>query len=216
MDLMTKIKGFFYYCSFSRYVRRWKVWKWAADYFPVTLIKTADLDPKRKYILGNHPHGVLCFGFYLAVVTDALNWDRTFHNIKRRIATLKLIFWLPLLRDVALASGAISASKESFNHVLSDQEGGNLIAVIVGGAQEALFENVNDITIILKKRQGFIRLALQNGADLVPSFSFGEHKVYKIVSNPEGSFLRGFQEWFKKWVTFSPVIFNGRGLFQYT
>ena len=34
---------------------------------------------------------------------------------------------------------------------------------------------------LLRNRRGFIRLALQCGASLVPTFSFGEKRLYNLV-----------------------------------
>ncbi|XP_075941115.1 2-acylglycerol O-acyltransferase 2-B isoform X4 [Anarhichas minor] len=42
----------------SQWVRSWGIWEFFRDYFPLTLIKTVDLDPKKNYIFGFHPHGV--------------------------------------------------------------------------------------------------------------------------------------------------------------
>ena len=33
--------------------------KWFVDYFPIKLIKTADFDPEKNYLIGYHPHGVI-------------------------------------------------------------------------------------------------------------------------------------------------------------
>ena len=43
-------------------LRSWRVWKLNAAYYPVTLVKTADLDPKKNHLVSCHPHGILCFG----------------------------------------------------------------------------------------------------------------------------------------------------------
>jgi 2-acylglycerol O-acyltransferase 2 len=67
--------------------------------------------------------------------------------------------------------------------------------------------------LILKKRLGFIKLALQQGASLVPVFSFGETDIWDQVPNPVGSALRNFQEWFEKLTKFAPPILRGRGMF---
>jgi 2-acylglycerol O-acyltransferase 2 len=53
-------------------------------------------------------------------------------------------------------------------------------------------------------------------ASLVPVFSFGETDLYDQVDNPEGSLLRKFQERFRKIIGIAPVIFMGRGMFQYS
>merc|ERR1712098_532704 len=64
-------------------------------------------------------------------------------------------------------------------------------------------------------RKGFVKLALQTGVDIIPSFGFGEQHIFKMLNGPEGSRMRRFQEWVKRKLTFSPVIFTGRGVFQY-
>lgn len=35
--------------------------------------------------------------------------------------------------------------------------------------------------LVLKKRLGFVKLAMRHGAELVPSFVFGEKFLYKYV-----------------------------------
>jgi hypothetical protein len=45
------------------WVRRAKWWHYLRDYFPVQLIKTAELNPDRNYIFGYHPHGILRYAF---------------------------------------------------------------------------------------------------------------------------------------------------------
>ncbi|KAM9827858.1 LOW QUALITY PROTEIN: 2-acylglycerol O-acyltransferase 1 [Neosynchiropus ocellatus] len=41
----------------SHWVRSWSVWEYFREYFPITLVKTVDLDLKKNYIFGFHPHG---------------------------------------------------------------------------------------------------------------------------------------------------------------
>uniref|UniRef100_A0A915D392 diacylglycerol O-acyltransferase n=1 Tax=Ditylenchus dipsaci TaxID=166011 RepID=A0A915D392_9BILA len=65
-------------------------------------------------------------------------------------------------------------------------------------------------------RKGFVRLAIKNGASLVPVYHFGETAVYRQISNEKGSRLRKFQSAFKKRLGFTPPIFMGRGLFNYS
>ena len=49
----------YYFCIWTR---SWRLWKLNAAYYPVTLVKTADLDPKKNHLVCCHPHGILCFG----------------------------------------------------------------------------------------------------------------------------------------------------------
>lgn len=88
--------------------------------------------------------------------------------------------------------------------------------VVVGGAQESLQGDENVIELTLKRRKGFVKLAMESEADLIPAFGFGEQKIYNLTTSPKGSKLRKFQEWVKKNMSFSPVLFSGRGVFQYS
>ena len=50
--------------------------------------------------------------------------------------------------------------------------------IVVGGAEEALDAHPGHHILTLKKRKGFIKMALQTGADLVPCYSFGENDLF--------------------------------------
>ena len=51
---------------------------------------------------------------------------------------------------------------------------------------------------------------------LVPVFGFGENDLYHQVANPVGSRLRRLQTLMTKVLTFSPPLFHGRGVLNYT
>ena len=54
------------------------------------------------------------------------------------------------------------------------------MVLIPGGASEASYcGDHKEIKLVLKRRRGFIKMALENGVDLVPSFSFGETDIYQ-------------------------------------
>ena len=90
-----------------------------------------------------------------------------------------------------------------------------MTSLVVGGAQEALQADTEVVELTLANRKGFIKLAMETGSDLLPCFAFGENQIYNMVS-PKGSKLRKFQEFMKKLTTISPVVFSGRGIFQYS
>lgn len=84
----------------------------------------------------------------------------------------------------------------------------------VGGAAEAYYCKPGEYKLVLKKRKGFIKLALQMGSPLVPVISFGETDIFDQVQGAEDSNLRKFQELFRKVTSLAPVIPKGRGFFQ--
>lgn len=69
--------------------RRLKSWEYFRDYFSAKLIRTKRLDPKRNYILGYHPHGIMCAGAWVNFATEATGFSNLFPGIKSHLLTLK-------------------------------------------------------------------------------------------------------------------------------
>ncbi|NXK67662.1 MOGT2 acyltransferase, partial [Sylvietta virens] len=197
-------------------LRKCIVWRYMRDYFPITLMKTAELDPRRNYLVGFHPHGVLAAGAFLNFCTEASGFSTLFPGITPHLMMLTLWFRIPFFRDYAMSGGLISSDKESASYVLQKPEGGNLLAIIVGGAQEALDARPGSFALLLKNRKGFVRLAIQHGTPLVPAFSFGENDLFDQVRNPKGSWLRRIQHCLQQIMGISLPLFHARGIFQYS
>ncbi|XP_045920579.1 2-acylglycerol O-acyltransferase 1 isoform X3 [Micropterus dolomieu] len=152
----------------SQWVRTWRVWDYFRDYFPLKLVKTVDLDPKKNYIFGFHPHGL------------------------------------------------VSSSKASLSYLVSRPEGGNVAVIAVGGAPESLDARPGALTLQVRNRKGFIKLALKHGAQLVPVFSFGENELFDQMENPTGSPLRTLQNRLQSIMGVAMPLFHARGVFQYS
>jgi len=197
------------------YIRNLSLWKYYCQYFPIRLIKTVDLDPAQNYIFGSHPHGLLASGCFGGLGTNGANADSIFKGFKIHLHTLAMNFWFPATRELILSLGMQSASKKSITKSITKKEGGNISVIVVGGAAESMYTSTDQISIVLEKRKGFVKLALQHGAQLVPTFSFGEAHIYNILPQPEGSLIRNLQEKVRHVVGFAPVLFFGRGMFQY-
>ncbi|XP_056681901.1 2-acylglycerol O-acyltransferase 2-like [Monodelphis domestica] len=197
-------------------IKRWCVWKYLADYFPVSLIKTVDLDPTQNYIAGFHPHGVLATGAFTNFCTEATGFSSVFPGIRPHLMMLTLWFRIPFFRDYIMSGGLVTSEKECVSYLLSKKGGGTLLVIIVGGAQEALDAWLGSYTLLLRNRKGFVKLALLHGASLLPIFSFGENELFDQMDNPSGSWLRWIQEKLQKVMGISLPVFHGRGLFQYS
>ena len=94
------------------------LYRYFADYFPIKLVKTVDLDPDKTYLFGSHPHGILCFGAFMAFATDALDFPRLFPGIRPRLLTLKHFHYLPGIKEMLLSNGCCAASRESIETLL--------------------------------------------------------------------------------------------------
>lgn len=115
-----------------------------------------------------------------------------------------------------MCAGLVVASKKSVSHVLSNEKGGNVAVIVIGGAEESLDAHPGSLTLNILKRKGFIKMALKHGAQLVPVFSFGENELFKQISNPKGLWLRTLQDKLQKIMGFAMPLFHGRGIFQYS
>ncbi|XP_069950298.1 2-acylglycerol O-acyltransferase 1 isoform X3 [Cherax quadricarinatus] len=192
------------------------LWKHYRDFFPIHLIKTAELDPSKNYIMGYHPHGILSAGAFCHFATEGTNFSKNFPGFTPHLLTLEGHFFLPFYREFFMASGAVSATRESMDYLLGQEGSGRALCLVVGGAKESLDCHPGTVVLHLNKRKGFCKMALRHGASLVPMFSFGENEIYDQITNPEGSLLRRFQNSLQKVIGLAPCMFIGRGVFQYS
>ncbi|KAM4768256.1 diacylglycerol O-acyltransferase 2-like [Cyanocitta cristata] len=193
-------------------LRRWTVWKHFRDYFPVKLVKTHDLSPSHNYIIGSHPHGILCVGAFCNFITGSTGFEELFPGIRSFLTTLAGNFRLPVFREYLMSGGLCPVTRRAIGYLLSQKGTGNAVAIVIGGAAESLSCRPGVTTLILKNRKGFVRMALRHGAFLVPSFSFGENDLFRQVVFEEGSWMRSIQRRFQKMMGFAPCLFYGRGL----
>ena len=190
------------------------IWRYLRDYFPVSLVKEAELDPSKNYVFGYHPHGIISVGLWVNFCTEANDFSGKFPGIRLHPLTLSGNLRVPFWRELLLSNGICSVSRKTCDYLLRSGQGTSIV-LVPGGAREALdaHPGTNDLT--LKRRRGFIKVALQNGADLVPVFSFGENDIFKQANNGDGTMLRKWQHIFLKYVGVAPCLPFGRGIFNY-
>uniref|UniRef100_A0A667HNN9 Acyltransferase n=1 Tax=Lynx canadensis TaxID=61383 RepID=A0A667HNN9_LYNCA len=196
------------------FVKTWSMWKELRDYFPVKLVKTAELPPDRNYVIGGHPHGIMSAGIFTNFNTEMNDFSKHFPGIRLTLAGLSFIFYFPIYRDYTSSFGICSVNRRSLDFILSQPQPGQAVVIIIGGAQEALYAIPGRHHLILRNRKGFVRLALRHGASLVPVYSFGENDIFHLKAFAPGSWQYLCQVAFKKLTGYSPCIFWGRGLFS--
>ncbi|KAG7496343.1 2-acylglycerol O-acyltransferase 2-A-like [Solea senegalensis] len=200
----------------SQWIRSWTIWDYFRDYFPITLVKTVDLDPKKNYIFGFHPHGVLVAGAFANFCTESTGFSCLFPGLRSHLLMLPFWFRVPLFRDYIMCGGLVSSAKSSLSYLVSCPEGGQVAVIAVGGAPEALDARPGALKLQIKNRKGFIKLALKHGAQLVPVFSFGENELFDQMENPAGSSLRTLQNRLQSIMGVALPLFHARGVFQYS
>ncbi|EMC91065.1 hypothetical protein BAUCODRAFT_39186 [Baudoinia panamericana UAMH 10762] len=202
------------------YLRRSRIWSLFASYFPARLHRSQELEPGRKYIFGYHPHGIISHGAFAAFATEALGFSQLFPGITNTLLTLDSNFRVPLYREYALGMGLASVSRESCENILArggpNGEGmGRAITIVVGGARESLDAKPYTLRLVLKRRKGFVKLAIRTGADLVPVLAFGENDIYDQFDASSHPHVHRAQLFVKKMMGFTIPLFHARGVFNY-
>ncbi|ETO20924.1 hypothetical protein RFI_16277 [Reticulomyxa filosa] len=165
------------------------------------------LDPNRKYIILLHPHGIISVGGILHfMASDA------FPELDYRIVTISFNFFVPLVRELFLMIGLADASQGTIRSLLQRNISVSFlfVAIVVGGAQEALDARPKTNELTLATRVGFAQVALEEGTDIIPVFTFGENDLFDpLFSTSQGSWLRTLNEnLFKRILTFVVPLIN--------
>nr|AID16200.1 diacylglycerol acyltransferase type 2 [Ettlia oleoabundans] len=158
----------------------------AYEYFPVKVVWEGEGDDydNGPFVIGYEPHSVLPQGIciFCQYATDAV--PRGLANT--RILVSSAGFWAPIMRHLWWWLGCRPVSRNCFQALLKK---GRSVAVCPGGIKECMYmeRESGRECIYLRKRHGFVRLALQAGAPLVPVFAFGQTDLY--------SYCRLFFDW---------------------
>lgn len=182
--------------------------------------KWQTVDQNGSFLFVIHPHGVLGQGVWNSFSSESIGFHHLFPFMGFRVATLNLNFYLPLFRDFLLMQGFVSAGKESLLSYLGSkcpsrtwemEEGKTArgLGLVVGGAEESFLSDPGRNSLVLRKRKGFVRYALQSGAYLVPVYCFKQNYIYKQLKNP---LLQKLQRFLKRYLSFAPILFAGRFL----
>jgi 1-acyl-sn-glycerol-3-phosphate acyltransferase len=149
-------------------------------------VQSMEIKNKEGFLPGSivcaHPHGALPLGFAANLLTMLAGEREIVSNT--RFAVASFAFWIPGIREFYHALGCIDASRFSLKRSLDK---GHTVIVCPGGAAEALYTDPAEDVALLSGRTGFIRLAFEHGASVVPAYTFGEAEIWEIVKAPPGS-----------------------------
>mmetsp|Transcript_30013 Transcript_30013/g.94650 ORF Transcript_30013/g.94650 Transcript_30013/m.94650 type:complete len:236 (-) Transcript_30013:4-711(-) len=147
------------------------------DVRPVLLESPERLASCEQYILAVHPHGVLSLGHYLTIVGYDAALEKVLPQAKRSALSAGVLFKIPGVREQCLWSGCVDAGRATASRCLAN---GLSLSVVPGGEREQLLAQRGPTErLVLRRRQGFIRLALTHGVPVVPVYCFGEAQLYR-------------------------------------
>jgi hypothetical protein len=176
-----------------------------SSYFGFSLVGDAPLQPGQKYIFCVAPHGIHGLGTGAFMHHGSCFYER-YPFLRGRMVGLvaTVLFKIPGVREVFLWSGCRDASRHVAERALRED---NSLFIIIGGEAESLLSRRGHDEIVAagKGRQGFVRLALANGAQLVPFYMY--HNVDTYYTSH--AFWR-LRKWLsKRWQVCLP-LFAGR------
>ncbi|KAL4448933.1 hypothetical protein ABPG77_007650 [Micractinium sp. CCAP 211/92] len=155
-------------------------------WFPISVVfedEAAFQGPAGPFLIGYEPHSVLPLGMCV-FLPAARRMPASLTNTI--VAATSTVFLAPGMRHMAHWMGCRPASREVLRRALA---GGSNVALTPGGVQECFYMSTEpeQEVAFLRSRTGFVRLAIEAGAPIVPVFAFGQTPHYR--------FWRPFIDW---------------------
>jgi 1-acyl-sn-glycerol-3-phosphate acyltransferase len=127
-------------------------------------------------------------------------------------------FAIPIWRDLLQSLGAFDGNRENCAAML---RAGEMLLIFPGGGREVMKRKGEFYKLLWKERIGFVRLAIETGASIVPFASVGVEHMFEVVGDaddllrsPVGDLLRATgitrRSWFRKGELIPPIT-RGRG-----
>ena len=189
------------------------------EYFPIRVcrdvrwLQNGDREKRhrRRLIFGFHPHGIYAFGLFTLVFRRSSGFDNIFPSLRAErgnrkgllVGVASALLHVPVVHLMFSYLGFIPASRRTMKNACSSDHD---VALIPGGIKEMFTSDSADSDIVyIKRRRGFVRLAISSGRDLVPVFSFGESRTFTSVKA-----FRSIREAVSRRFRVSLQLFHGR------
>eukprot|EP01025_Chloroclados_australasicus_P064469 TRINITY_DN8620_c0_g2_i2.p1 TRINITY_DN8620_c0_g2~~TRINITY_DN8620_c0_g2_i2.p1 ORF type:complete len:353 (-),score=32.87 TRINITY_DN8620_c0_g2_i2:382-1338(-) len=175
-------------------------------YFPITVVveDQAAFKAEDTYLVGMEPHSVMpvaipsVFNDDSAVVPEGL---KPIHGLATSV-----IFWTPIVKHLWWWLGIRPAEKNVMKKYLNN---GVSLCIVPGGVRELLYMDRGKEALYLSTRGGFVKLALQTGANLVPSFAFRQTELFSYIKL-DYFIGKNLYEKLARAIRFCPLILWGR------
>lgn len=106
--------------------------------------------------------GIISHGAAINFGTEGTNFSKVFNGLKLRLLTLDQNFRTPIYRELILSMGLASVSLQSCENILRLKDPTSIV-IVVGGAAEALDAHARTAELTLRRRKGFIKVAIRSG-----------------------------------------------------
>lgn len=119
-----------------------------------------------------YPHALFPCAYWLIY-----DFMKKKYQIRFMYTGANIIFWVPILRRIMVFWGCVSVSAEAMKEHLQSPYPYNCLMLQPDGIR-GMFYGIEHEQIVLERRRGFCRIALQTGASLVPCYVFGANQFY--------------------------------------
>ena len=149
------------------------------SYNDLEVVVEGKFDSKRNYCLCYFPHALYGCGLF---VIRRYFYDT--YGMWMLFTGADVIFHVPLLRRIMTWWGLTHVSKAALKRSLKLPFPHNILMLEPDGIA-GMFYGLQHEQIVLDKRRGFCKIALQTGAALVPCYFFGANELYNRYYGPD-------------------------------
>lgn len=118
-----------------------------------------------------HPHGAFCLGWSVLFASNVMK------NV--RFCFSPALYYSPFFKLFCILTG--KPGKADKSSMISYMKRGENLALPPGGFEEATITSTTHDRVYIKKRAGFVKLCLQHGYSIVPTYCFGERSTFANV-----------------------------------
>lgn len=147
-------------------------------------VKDENLYLNEPSLLGIHPHGLIPLGLVNNLSLNPKRKETFLKHIPHAFnfgmgtgATFN--FFFPIIREFYLIVGAIDCSKPIMKKFLNKNYS---VCVFIGGGRECKYSGIGKSNLIVNKRFGFFKLALETGRPVIPIYTFGENNFFNAIN----------------------------------
>ena len=168
------------------------------------------LDATNPQIFCYHPHGIYAIGLFSLVFGKASGFAKLFRGEQQILPSSRMLvgvasalLYVPLLGKLCSWFGFVPASRDSLDAACCTPSS---LALVPGGIAEMVLPQTPGVErLYLRRRRGFVRLALAHGRPLVPVYCFGETRVFR-----QYNCFQRTRQWLSRAFRVSVVFFRGR------
>lgn len=129
----------------------------------------------KRFIVAVQPHGVISF-------VGLCSWVKAPPDFRRiPTAAASALLKTPILKHVMGIFGLTDASASNLKRHLKKPGIGGSLVLYIGGIAELFLSCEREERLYIGKRKGFMKVALREGADVVPAYFFGNTSVLSVL-----------------------------------